>query len=387
MRTGNDADDARMPLLAHEHVGAAIPERADLGLGLPRDPLLDGATLGVQRVELARDLGGALPVLGDEQLERGVGAANPAGGVQARGEPEAERAGVEVARVGAGDRDERPDPRLPARRQCLEALLDEPPVLTAERDEVGDRGERDEIEIVGRRRRSERLRELVGDARPAQLFARVAAHRRVDDRRVRQGAVEPWRMVVGDDDVEPERAGVIDLLDRRDPAVDGDQELGALRAEPLDRGRGEPVAVLEPARDEPPDVRAEGTERPDHDRGRADAVDVVVTVDDDPRAGGDVGTDLLERDVDPGERARIVALIARIEERTGLPGVGQSAAGEHLRKDVADPELTFEPQRRRELVRRDLQPRCQLGQRPWGRPTSGSASSRSAGGSGGSGVH
>ncbi len=92
--------------VAGEDVGAAIAERADLRLGLPCDPLLDGAALRVQRVELAGDLGGSPRVLGEEQLERRVGAADAAGGVESRGEAEAEGARVERARIGArhGDR-------------------------------------------------------------------------------------------------------------------------------------------------------------------------------------------------------------------------------------------------------------------------------------------
>ena len=58
-------------------------------------------------------------------------------------------------------------------------------------------------------------------------------------------------MVVGDDHLEPGRAGGLDLGDRADPAVGGEQQRGAAGAEPLDRLQGEPVAVLLAPRDQP----------------------------------------------------------------------------------------------------------------------------------------
>ena len=60
---------------------------------------------------------------------------------------------------------------------------------------------------------------------------------------------------------------------------------GAARGEPLHRSLGEAVAIVQPAGDEPVDVGAERAQRADHDRGRADAVDVVVAVHGDPAAG------------------------------------------------------------------------------------------------------
>ena len=68
-----------------------VSELRDLGLGLPGDPLLDRSPLGVELVELGGDLGGALLVVGQQQLEAGVGAPQPAGGVDPRSEPESER--------------------------------------------------------------------------------------------------------------------------------------------------------------------------------------------------------------------------------------------------------------------------------------------------------
>ena len=73
-------------------------------LGLVQDALLGLAPVVVEPVELARDLGRALGILGEHQLERGVGALQAAGGVDPRAEPEPGRLGVHVARLEVGHR-------------------------------------------------------------------------------------------------------------------------------------------------------------------------------------------------------------------------------------------------------------------------------------------
>jgi hypothetical protein len=44
-----------MPPLARQNQREAILERRGLRLGLPQDPLLDGAALRVDRIQLGRD--------------------------------------------------------------------------------------------------------------------------------------------------------------------------------------------------------------------------------------------------------------------------------------------------------------------------------------------
>ena len=54
------------------------PALGDLRLGLEEDALLDVAALGVGAVELVGDRAGALGVVGEQQLEPGVGAVQAA---------------------------------------------------------------------------------------------------------------------------------------------------------------------------------------------------------------------------------------------------------------------------------------------------------------------
>ena len=76
----------------------------------------------------------------------------------------------------------------------------------------------------------QRLRELPDDAGAAEPGERIVALERRDDRAVRERVGGP--VVVGDDDLEPERARLLDLGDRRDAAVDGEHEVDAFVGEP-----------------------------------------------------------------------------------------------------------------------------------------------------------
>ena len=106
------------------------------------------AALGVQPVELVGDLRRADLVVREQQLEAGVGALEAAGGVDPRREPEADRARVDPRRVGARDAHERAQPGPRRRRQRAQARAHEAAVLAAQRHAVGDRGERDEVEVA-----------------------------------------------------------------------------------------------------------------------------------------------------------------------------------------------------------------------------------------------
>ena len=181
---GGDADDPGMPALAREHqrrclgqLGRLLAER---GLGRVGDLALGRPPLGVGPVEVVRDRRRPLGVVGQHQLDAGVGAVEPAGGVDPRGEPEAQR--LLVHRLGLDLRDghQRPHARARRRPHRGEALADEPAVLADQRDEVGDGRERDEVELgrggvapapgrLGEPRAgglAQGDRELVGHARP-----------------------------------------------------------------------------------------------------------------------------------------------------------------------------------------------------------------------------
>jgi hypothetical protein len=151
-----------------------------------------------------------------------------AGGVDPRREPESDGRGVDGGGV---------DPRVLHQRlkagplrtgERAQARDREGAVLVEQRDDVGDRGERDQVEIR-RDIDAERLCELADDAGAAELRERIVRRARRDDWAVRQAGA--GAVVVGDDHVEAVRLRSRDLPDCCDPAVDGHQEAAALVGE------------------------------------------------------------------------------------------------------------------------------------------------------------
>ena len=314
---GDDPDHARMPALAGEHQPGRVGDArraARRARASPRreDLALDLAALAVGALELDRDLLRALGILGEHQLDPGVRPVEAPGRVDPRPEPEAEVALVEPLGDDGGRGEQGPHPR-PARLARLgEAAADERAVLAPQRDQVRDRRQGNQVELgLHRLAAVERGRELVGDPGGAELRERVAGDDRVQDRAV--GELGARLVVVGDDHVDPGRPRRGHLGDRADPAVGGDEELGPARRQCFDRRGGQAVSVAHPVGDQPVAVGTEAAQRPNRDRGRADAVDVVVTVDGDPPPGRRRGPDPLDDRVHVREQERVV-VVGGVEE-------------------------------------------------------------------------
>ncbi len=214
--------------------------------GVAEDPLLDGLPLAVQLLESsARQVGLAL-VLAEDQVERDVGPPQPSGRVDARREPEADRGRVDRRRIDARGAHQRAQARLGRARERPQARRGERAVLVDERDDVGDRRQRDEVELA------RELRDGRGRAAPARACARRRCPRARGtgsrDGRVattgQSGSVSPGAVVVGDDDLDAELPRARHLGDGGDPAVDGEDQPDALGGEALDgvgrRGRSPP---------------------------------------------------------------------------------------------------------------------------------------------------
>ncbi len=130
---------------------------------------------------------------------------------------------------------------------------------------------------------AQRLHQLQRHADAGEVLVGIGAvvPLRVDDReRLRQLGV--GLVVVGDDQVEPERARVQAPPRRR--GCRSPPRSPAVTPSACSRssdGRLQPVAVAQPLRNEMRDVGAEQFERPAQDHRGRDAVDVVVAVDGD----------------------------------------------------------------------------------------------------------
>ena len=208
---GDDADHALVPVGAGDGVRAAGAllgrPRLDLGDRLAEDAALDGLALAVQLLERVGEPARLVLVLGEEQLERLARVPEPAGRVEARREPEADGPGVDRGRIDAGALHERAQTGLRRARERAQPGDGERAVLVDERDDVGDRRERDEVEMAPRNLgvdAEQRLAELVDDAGAAELGERVVGRARRDDRAVGQRLGRP--VMVGDDHVEAARS-------------------------------------------------------------------------------------------------------------------------------------------------------------------------------------
>ena len=150
---GDDPDDARMPPLAGDHdhgrrraARRAGPRRA-ASAALPTSRSVSRRS-GLARVELGGDRRRPRRVLGQHQLDPGVGAVEAPGGVDPRRQPEGEVALVEPLRLHPRDRHQRPQARAACAPNLRQPAPHQEPVLADQRHQVGDRRQRDEVEVA-----------------------------------------------------------------------------------------------------------------------------------------------------------------------------------------------------------------------------------------------
>ena len=89
----------------------------------------------------------------------------------------------------------------------------------------------------------------------------------------------------------------------------------------------------------PFDFRSELTQHEDGEHRRADAVDVVVTVDADALARRHRGSYLLDRDLHVTEQVRIVQRQLAGQKGLRLLGVAVAAPDEHACRDLVEAKL------------------------------------------------
>ena len=154
---GDDPDHPRMPALAGEHqAGGArrVAEGARAGaLGARQDLELDLATLAVDPVELGGDLRRPRLVVGEHQLDPGVGAVEAAGGVDPRPEAEGEVALVEPLGASFAAAISARSPGRRARRASASPRRTRARFSPRSATQVGDRRQRDQVELGARPRR------------------------------------------------------------------------------------------------------------------------------------------------------------------------------------------------------------------------------------------
>ncbi len=250
-----------------------------------------------------------------------------------------------------GDLEQRREARPRRAAQPAEADRGEHPVLLHQRDHVRDGADCHEVGVRAQRQRQvdelvagifqERVRQLEGHADAGEVAAGIRAELGRDDGAGGQVALE--LVVVGDDDVHPERLGLGHLCASVDPAVDRDQELDPGGGQLVHRRRRDAVAVAEAVGQPPAHVRAQVAEDADQQERGRDAVGVVVTVHGD-------GLAALQRLVDApprlGHAAHEIGIVdaeVGVQERARRGGIAEPAADQDLGEDLAHAELPGEP--------------------------------------------
>ena len=235
-------------------------------------------------------------VVGRQEPHAEVGLAEPAAGVDARAEREAELPAV--AQLGdAGRLGERRQARRQATSGDLQPLADEGAVEALERHHIADGAERHEVEPAQKIGHPVALppatqltargdEEKKGDPHRGQVAhrARLVPTVRVDDgQRLRQ--LRLGRVVVDDDDLLAGGGAVRQRREGGGAVVQAEDQAAAGPGQPVERSRAGAVAVDQPVGDEDDGIDPEGAGEADEERRRGGAVDVVVADDAEPLAG------------------------------------------------------------------------------------------------------
>ena len=270
-------------------------------------------------------MGGRLGrVLGQEQPSGLHRLADASGRVQAGRQGERDRLEVHGRRDHPCALEEGRDPGPRRRAEALQAQSRDRPVLADDGRHVGhgpDRGEVRQGEREGRATgfvAQQQLGDLEGHAAARQSRVRVHGIGPVgvhEGDGVRERRWDP--VMVRHDDVQTALAGDVDLGVARGAAVDRDDDRCPGRDRRLDRGERQAVALVEPAGDVRLDGDAEPAKGERHDREAGQAIRIEVTEDQDllgVRPGsGEPG----QEDVGVGQERRIVQSV----ERLGEPGI------------------------------------------------------------------
>ena len=272
------ADHAHVPVLPAHDQRAFPDEVVRRGLRLRRldQPLLGGAALGIERVQLLGQpvrLGGVVRHHQAHTLARVVQAARR---VQPR--PQAVAQHVAVHGVGIAAHPEQRAHALPLPPgDRLKPQRHQNPVLVLQRHDVRHGGQRSQIQILpARLQPQQRLRQLEGHPRAAQAAEGIVPQQRVE-RRVGGAGLQPQAVMVGHDHPHAQPLRQAHLLVVGDAQVHRDQH-AMVFGQLLHRRKVQAVARLAQRRIGvgPKPVAAQ---RLRHQRAGADAVHVVIAVD------------------------------------------------------------------------------------------------------------
>ena len=336
----HDADDARVPVAAPEQDD---PVLQDAGLGVQQllrrlhDLLLRLLPGGVDLRQAVGQLGGAVFVLTEDELQGGHGAVHPARRVDAGRDGIADVLGRDgLARqahlVQQGDK-----ARAVGLLQLPQARFYQGAVLARQGHHIGHGAHSGQIAAVFqhllRGAAVQRCAELKGYARAAQalegagiVFPAGVHHRH------RSGQTLMGQVVVGDDEVHAQLSGKIRLVQRGDAVIHRHDERVAFFVDGLDGVFGQAVAVALAAGQHALDVGAHPFQMlVEQGRGRY-AVHIVVAKHHDGLLVVNGLQDARAGLVHILQKQRVAQLFLARQQRQRLGGVGDAPGGKDARQ-------------------------------------------------------
>src|SRR5271166_3757664 len=145
--SGTNADHAAVPVLAgdHQRVGVLpLGSRVNLAVDFFEDALLLELSVAVELAEAHRHLAGAGSVALGEKLDDALGHVHASSGVQTGGNAKGDVASAQGAgAIQLADGEQRSQSGVPRIAQAFQSEFGEHPVLTNERDSVGNSSDSD----------------------------------------------------------------------------------------------------------------------------------------------------------------------------------------------------------------------------------------------------
>ncbi len=298
----------------HERFGFGLGERLDL------DPLANA----VQAVELDRDRARFEVVGRGQEADAEARVAYASAGVDARPDEKAQMLGPRRT-VGARDVEQSRKPRTAPLAHDCEPLDDKGAVEADQRYDVGDGGQRHEIErgdqVRGRasvpearlaQRAVQRHQPHVDDTGGAEITqsGKIVLPVGIDQRQRPRQRLRGL-MMIKHDHVEAEPACELERLAAYRAAIDCHEELGPLGGEVRDRLAAGAVAFGHAVRDVDDRLAAAGAQILAEQRRAARAVDVVVAENGDTLAAYDRPPETLGRRLHVAQHIRVGHQIAQ----------------------------------------------------------------------------
>ena len=284
---GHDAHHPLVPGLVRQHQAVILLPAGQQGQALVENLQLHRLTLAVELTQLVGQQLGLAVVLGEDELRRGHRPAHPAGGVDPGGETVAHGGGGDGPVQGTRLHHEGVQPTAAGFFQVVQAHPDNGAVLPQKLHHVGHGAHGGQVGVLLEEGAvplfpPQGHHQFQGHPHPGQILEGIGAVLPVGvHHRHGGGNLLLALVMVGDNHIYAQAAGVGHPLHGGDAAVHGNHQAHPLPGQFLHRLPVDPVALGQAVGDVVAHVTALGAEIMGEQTGGGDAVHVVVAVDCD----------------------------------------------------------------------------------------------------------